>query len=71
MNVVSVEEGCKVMRNVATMYLEQCTCWVRSASREVQYTVRWGAHNLECPLYRESMDPVDKANDEELRAKNA
>ena len=44
-----------------------CTCWVASEPIENAFYVRHGAHNPQCPLYRESLDPVDRANDDELR----
>ena len=43
-----------------------CNCWVADQSEEDRYCIRYGAHATTCPVYRESLDPVDRANDEEL-----
>ena len=45
-----------------------CTCYVADLDAETQFGLRWGAHGLECPRYRRSLDPVDDANDQEFRA---
>ena len=45
-----------------------CTCYVADLDAEAQFGLRWGAHGLECPRYRRSLDPVDDANDQEFRA---
>ena len=47
--------------------MKQCTCYVRLFDQQVRFTLRWGAHALDCPSYRESGDPVDRAEDEEIR----
>ena len=47
----------------------KCTCWVADQSEEERYCIRYGAHSQSCPLYRVSLDPVDRTHDEELRAK--
>ena len=44
-----------------------CTCWVSKESAEMRFGIRWGAHSLQCPQYRVSLDPVDALNDAELR----
>ncbi len=46
---------------------ERCTCYVRLLHQRIRFTLRWGAHALDCPSYRESGDPVDRARDEEMR----
>ena len=45
-----------------------CTCYVAELDAETQFGLRWGAHGLECPRYRRSLDPVDDANDQDYRA---
>jgi hypothetical protein len=46
-----------------------CNCWVATMPEEDRFSIRYGAHNPACPQYRESGDPVDRVNDEELRAR--
>jgi len=48
---------------------EDCGCYVQFMDNEVVFQVRWGAHGLDCPLYRQSRDPVDHVADLEFRAK--
>ncbi len=43
-----------------------CRCWVSKISELNRYGIRSGAHSLACPAYRESLDPIDHANDREL-----
>jgi hypothetical protein len=45
-----------------------CDCYVRLLKPEFAYGVHWGAHELACPKYRKSLDPVDHENDLDLRA---
>ena len=45
----------------------QCDCYVRNLSEEVRFGLHYGAHSSTCPRYRVSLDPVDRANDEEFR----
>ncbi len=45
----------------------KCSCWVKDEPEEVRFALHYGAHSLSCPQFRESLDPVDRANDEELR----
>jgi hypothetical protein len=45
-----------------------CTCYVKALGEEAFFGVRMGAHSLSCPLWRESLDPVDHLQDCELRA---
>ena len=47
--------------------MASCTCWVKFQDHEMRYTVRYGAHNPTCPVYRPSLDPVDNVKDAELR----
>lgn len=48
--------------------LSNCTCYVRRLNAQQQWELRYGAHAVECPVYRPSRDPVDEANDIEARA---
>ena len=45
----------------------ECTCYVKTLSREQQFCIRYGAHALNCPKYRESGDILDRKRDIELR----
>lgn len=45
-----------------------CNCYVRQLATARQFSLRYGAHSLDCPAYRESRDPSDRANDEATRA---
>ena len=45
-----------------------CTCYVSKLDEETRFGLRYGAHNKQCPIYAESLDPVDYAEDEEYRA---
>ena len=47
--------------------LTQCRCWVRNLMDEEAFAVRFGAHDLQCPAYQRSRDPVDDVNDYILR----
>ena len=50
--------------------LPPCSCWVSRVSVEQgRDAIRCGAHSLECSLYRESGDPVDREADRELCAR--
>ena len=40
-----------------------CNCYVSNLDLEVQFSLRYGAHALSCPVYRASSDPVDNAED--------
>lgn len=46
----------------------RCRCYARFLTPDVQFYLRYGSHALDCPLYRPSGDPVDRAADEEFRA---
>ena len=48
----------------------ECNCWVATKSEEERFGIRYGAHALKCPAFRQSLDPVDAANDRELREHN-
>ncbi len=48
-----------------TVYV--CNCWVRDRPAEERFSIRYGAHDVRCPAWAPSLDPVDAANDAELR----
>ena len=48
--------------------LASCRCYVGGLPSDMQFELRWGAHALDCPVYRPSRDPVDNAKDAEVRA---
>ena len=41
----------------------RCNCWVSRATEFVRFVARRGGHSVSCPGYRESRDPVDRAED--------
>jgi hypothetical protein len=45
----------------------ECNCYVQHLTEEERFTLRYGAHEIECLVYRESLDPVDKLKDEDAR----
>ena len=45
----------------------RCDCYVQQLDEETRFSLHLGAHNLKCPVYVESRDPVDFANDEDIR----
>lgn len=45
----------------------RCNCYVRYLSPEIRFGLHHGAHNPKCPRYRVSLDPVDRANDDDFR----
>ena len=48
----------------------RCHCWVSREPAEHQFSIRYGAHDEICPVYRPSLDPVDRRHDEELRRRH-
>ena len=46
-----------------------CTCYVGSLSDEARFSIHYGAHALDCPVYRPSLDPVDAMHDQDLRSR--
>ena len=44
-----------------------CQCYVKTLGAEAMLSLRYGAHSLSCPVYRESRDPVDRLNDDATR----
>ena len=47
--------------------MAKCDCYVRFLDKVTRYGLHYGAHNIDCPQYRVSLDPVDRANDEAFR----
>lgn len=47
--------------------LKNCNCYVANLDNVNRFTLRYGAHSLSCPVYRESRDPLDKFNDTAAR----
>lgn len=45
----------------------RCQCWVAQLSPPLCFATRRGAHALDCPVYRPSLDHVDALKDKELR----
>ena len=45
----------------------ECSCWVKDQPDEERYSIRYGAHHLDCPVYRPSGDPLDNLRDAQLR----
>lgn len=48
--------------------MKLCNCYVRYLSELDRFTLRNGAHDPLCPVYRRSGDPVDRAKDDAYRA---
>jgi hypothetical protein len=46
-----------------------CSCWVSRYPVEETYSIRNGAHNPECPVFRPSVDPVDALHDAQIRVR--
>lgn len=40
-----------------------CNCYMLNAPDSVVWCARWGQHDKRCPVYRESLDPVDREKD--------
>lgn len=49
--------------------MAKCQCWVSKLTDEERFSVRYGAHNPQCPVFRPSLDPVDALNDVGVRPK--
>ena len=54
---------------MANDHLANCTCYVLTLEPIDQFTLRYGAHNQACPVYRESGDYLDQKRDIEARAR--
>lgn len=44
-----------------------CNCIIAKQPKELQQSIHYGAHEMFCPWYRLSRDPVDASHDAELR----
>ena len=44
-----------------------CNCWVKDEPEPECWSLRNGAHNPTCPVYRVSRDPVDALKDADIR----
>ena len=45
----------------------ECNCYVKDLPAAERFGIRYGAHEPDCPVYRESLDPVDRKHDEAIR----
>ncbi len=45
---------------------DNCTCYIEALPPADRFTIRRGAHSLLCPVYRPSLDPVDRDADDRL-----
>ena len=45
----------------------ECNCYVNDLPAAERFGIRYGAHQTDCPVYRESLDPVDRKHDEGIR----
>ena len=50
-----------------TTEMANCQCYVKTLEPVQQFSLRYGAHALNCPKYRESGDILDKKRDIETR----
>jgi hypothetical protein len=41
----------------------ECNCYVSRLSELDRFSLRRGAHEPSCPVFRESRDPVDRVRD--------
>ena len=49
----------------------ECSCWVKDRPDEERFSLRYGAHNPGCPVFRPSYDPLDNLRDAQLRSEAA
>ena len=47
-----------------------CNCYVKGLPEYDRFVIRYGAHSLDCPVYRESGDILDRQRDIEIRRRN-
>ena len=45
----------------------KCNCYVQHLDEGQRYVMRYGAHTLDCPVYRKSGDLLDNRRDENIR----
>jgi len=43
--------------------MNNCNCYVKGLPEQTQFSLHYGAHDVRCPAYRVSLDPVDAAKD--------
>ncbi len=67
MDCEQLGQACICNREAHAADLTACRCWVLHVALIEALALRWGAHAPACPVYRESADPVDRANDIDLR----
>ena len=48
----------------------ECKCYVKNLPELDRFALRRGTHEPSCPVYRESLDPVDRVHDEITRSLN-
>jgi hypothetical protein len=48
----------------------ECKCYVKNLLAYDRFALRRGAHEPSCPVYRESLDPVDRVRDAITRELN-
>jgi hypothetical protein len=41
----------------------ECNCYVKTLSAETRFSLRYGVHNEACPVFRRSLDPIDREED--------
>ncbi len=47
----------------------ECDCYVRHLDAQTRYVLHNGSHNPSCSWYSVSLDPVDRAHDDDFRAR--
>ena len=47
--------------------MTKCQSYAAALDYLTRFGLRRGAHALDCPVYRPSLDPVDAAQDQETR----
>ena len=46
---------------------DPCRCYVAALDYLTRFGLRRGAHTRCCPMFRESLDPVDRRQDQETK----
>ena len=44
-----------------------CNCYVKRLTEYQRFVIRYGAHDVSCPVYRESGDELDRKRDIAIR----
>ena len=55
------------MRTISRGRIMKCNCYVQHLDEGQRYVMRYGAHTLDCPVYRKSGDLLDNRRDENIR----